>query len=152
MAGFYGTFENKVDQKGRVSVPAPFRQNLNVMAAFPSHRAEAIEGCTMDYMEQLSGRVSEIELFSETHDDLAFTVFSDTLQLTFDSTGRIQLSEGLRAHAGISDRAAFVGLGHMFQIWEPAKLVAHKAAARARAREKKITLPSPGNSSDGGSR
>ena len=149
MAGFFGTFENKVDQKGRVSVPAPFRQNLTGMAAFPSHRAEAIEGCTMDFMEQLVARVAEIDLFSETHDDLALTVFSDTQQLSFDSTGRVQLPESLRAHASITDRAAFVGLGPMFQIWEPSQLARHKAAARERARDNKSTIPAPGTSGGG---
>lgn len=149
MAGFFGTFENKVDQKGRVSVPAVFRQNLHGMAAFPSHRAEAIEGCTMDYMEELVSRVSEIDLFSEAHDDLAMTVFSDTQILSFDSTGRVQLPETLRHHAGITDKAAFVGLGPMFQIWEPARLAEHKAAARERARLNKSAIPAPGGGGSG---
>jgi MraZ protein len=149
VARFYGTFENKVDQKGRVSVPAAFRQHLTAMAAFPSHRAEAIEGCPMEYMDELVARVSEIDLFSDAHDDLAMTVFSDTQPLTFDSTGRVQLPESLRLHAGITDKAAFVGLGTMFQIWEPSKLAEHKAAARERARRNKSAIPAPGSGGGG---
>lgn len=146
MAIFIGTFENKVDAKGRVSVPAAFRQALaglpfNGIAAFRSHRADAIEGCGMDFMEQMIARVSEIDLFSETHDDLATTIFSDSQQLAFDSTGRIQLPEIFRQHAGIGDKAAFVGMGQLFQIWEPRALERHKASARERAREKRMTLP-----------
>lgn len=157
MAGFFGTYENKVDAKGRVSVPSVFRQILAgpAFTAFPSHRAEAIEGCTVDFMEQLSARVSEIDFFSETQDDLSMTVFSDSQQLSFDSTGRVQLPELFRAHAGISDRAAFVGLGPIFQIWEPEKLARHKVEARQRARDKRLTIPAPGSGvpgSAGGSR
>jgi MraZ protein len=155
VAIFIGTFENKVDAKGRVSVPAQFRQALaglpySGIAAFRSHRADAIEGCGMDFMEQMIARVSEIDLFSETHDDLATTIFSDSQQLPFDSTGRIMLPEAFRAHAGITDRAAFVGMGQLFQIWEPAKLEAHKAAARERARDKRMTLPAAGAAQGGG--
>jgi MraZ protein len=155
VAIFIGTFENKVDQKGRVSVPAQFRQALagqafNGIAAFRSHRADAVEACGMDFMEQMIARASEIDLFSETHDDLATTIFSDSQQLGFDSTGRIMLPDSFRTHAGIADRAAFVGMGQLFQIWEPEKLEAHKAAARQRARQQRLTLPAPGNSGGGG--
>ena len=146
MAVFIGTFENKVDQKGRVSVPAVFRQTLaglsfNGIVAFRSHRADAIEGCGMDFMEQMIARVSEIDLFSETHDDLATTIFSDSQQLPFDGTGRIMLPQGFREHAGITDKAAFVGKGPIFQIWEPGRLQAHKDEARDRARSQGLTLP-----------
>ena len=149
MAGFYGTYENKVDAKGRVSVPAVFRQILAgpSFAAFPSHRVEAIEGFSIDFMDHLSARVSEIDFFSQ--DDLSMTVFSDSQQLTFDSTGRVQLPEGFRSHAGITDRAAFVGLGPTFQIWEPARLARHKVEARQRARDKRLTIPAPGSSGGG---
>src|SRR3546814_19771945 len=80
-------------------------------------------------MEQLNARVQDIALFSETHDDLATTIFAESQQLPFDSTGRIQLPEPLRDHAGIGDKAAFVGMGTLFRIWEPGRLRAPKAAA-----------------------
>ena len=149
MAVFIGTFENKVDQKGRVSVPAVFRQTLaglsfNGIVAFRSHRADAIEGCGMDFMEQMISRVSEIDLFSETHDDLATTIFSDSQQLPFDGTGRIMLPQGFRDHAGVTDRAAFVGMGQLFQIWQPDALERHKAEARSRARSQRLTIPAGG--------
>ncbi|MGF1593615.1 MAG: division/cell wall cluster transcriptional repressor MraZ [Kiloniellaceae bacterium] len=147
---FMGTYENKVDQKGRVSLPAAFRTALAGLSfqgivAFPSHRADAIEGCGIDFMEQLNARVQEFALFSETHDDLATTIFAESHQLPFDSTGRIILPEDFRVHAGIADKAAFVGMGDLFQIWEPGRLAVHKAAARQRAREQRLTLPHPGN-------
>ncbi len=55
MAVFIGTFENKVDRKGRVSVPAQFRQTLAAQSfqgivAFRSYRADAIEACGFDFM------------------------------------------------------------------------------------------------------
>jgi MraZ protein len=51
-----------------------------------------------------------------------------------DSEGRIVLGERLRALLGLQDEAAFVGLGHKFQIWEPKRFAAHFEEAKARAR------------------
>ncbi len=143
---FIGTFENKVDRKGRVSVPATFRQALatqsyNGIIAFRSYRADAIEACGMDFIEKLNERVSSYDFFSETQDDLATMIFADSLQLPFDSEGRIILPAPLMEHAGITERAAFVGKGRQFQIWQPAALEDQKAQARARARQQGLTVP-----------
>ena len=145
MAVFFGTFENKVDRKGRVSVPAAFRQALAGSAfqgivARPSYRNGAVEACDLEFMEQLNASVAANELYSEAHDDLAFTIFADSYRLPFDGEGRIILLPALIEHAGISDRAGFVGVGSSFQIWEPQALTQAKTDARARARDKGLTL------------
>ncbi len=160
MAVFIGTFENKVDLKGRVSVPAQFRQTLagqsfpnqsfQGIVAFRSYRAAAIEACGIDFMERLNDGISTMDLFSDAHDDLAATIFADSQQLSFDGDGRIMLPALLVEHAGITERAAFVGKGSIFQIWEPAALEAHMDEARARARSQGLTLPLRPN--DGGGR
>ncbi len=146
VAVFIGTFENKVDSKGRVSVPAQFRQILagqsfQGIVAFRSYRVAAIEACGIDFMERLNDGMATMDLFSDAHDDLAATIFADSQQLPFDGDGRIILPAQLVAHAGISERAAFVGKGPIFQIWEPAALEAHMDEARARARSQGLTLP-----------
>lgn len=142
---FIGTHENKVDRKGRVSVPASFRQVLapqsfTGIVAFPSYRAPAIEACGMSFMERLNQSVAEVDLFSEQHDELALSIFAASHQLPFDVDGRVILPAELIETAGITDRAAFVGKGDMFQIWEPGALKQHLATARDRAREKGLTL------------
>jgi len=153
VAVFFGTFENKVDRKGRVSVPAPFRQALSRSAyqgiiARASHRTDAIEGFDLEFMEKLNNSVSANPLYSDTHEDLSMTIFGESYQLAFDSEGRIILPPALVEHAGIEDQAGFVGMGSMFQIWQPDTLRRQKAEARARARDKGLTLPL--RNSDGG--
>jgi MraZ protein len=148
-----GTFENKVDRKGRVSVPAPFRQSLATssyqgIVAFRSHRSDAVESCDIEFMNQLNGRADALDLFSDEHDDLVFTLFADAFQLPFDGEGRIILPPALATHATITDRAAFVGKGNTFQIWQPETLAERKEDVRARARAQGISLPR----GDGGSR
>ena len=142
---FIGTFENKVDRKGRVSVPASFRQILATSAfqgivAFRYHTLNAVEACGLEFLELLDQGISDYELFSEDHDALAFSLFGDSHQLPFDGEGRIILPPVLTKITGIADRAAFVGKGRTFQIWEPEALKTQKAEAHAHARARNLTL------------
>ena len=142
MALFLDTFINKVDRKGRVSVPAPFRAALSgqALVGFPSFKYPAIQCAGLDFMAELNSRMSQVDLFSDEHDDLTATLFADTKQLPLDGEGRIILPPGLAEHAAIGEAAAFVGRGPHFEIWEPAAFEQYKAEARRRALEKGRTL------------
>lgn len=150
MSVFIGTFENKVDRKGRVSVPAPFRQILATSAyqgiiAFRYHTPNALEACSLEFMERLVQGVSDFELFSEEHDDLAFNIFAESRQLPFDGEGRVILPPALLEITGIDGQAAFVGKGQTFQIWEPGALQNRKVQARSRTQNLTLRLrPSDG--------
>jgi len=142
MALFLDTFINKIDRKGRVSVPAPFRAALGgqTLVAFPSFKYPAVQCAGLDFMAQLNASMSQVDLFSDEHDDLTATLFADTKQLPFDGEGRIVLPPALAEHAAIGETAAFVGRGPHFEIWEPKAFEAYKAEARRRALEKGRTL------------
>ncbi|MBX6321627.1 MAG: division/cell wall cluster transcriptional repressor MraZ [Rhodospirillaceae bacterium] len=149
MALFIGTFVNKLDRKGRVSVPAPFRaalagQSFQGVIAFPSFKHPALQCCGMDRMEQLSNGLNQLALFSDEQDDLATTIFAESRQLPFDpEEGRIVLPTSLIEHAGLGEAAAFVGLGPIFEIWDPEAYERRRAAARQRARDMGLTLKLP---------
>jgi MraZ protein len=143
---FFSTFVNKVDRKGRVSVPATFRAALEGSSfpgviLFRSFRLAALDGSGIDRMEELSARIDALDEFSEDREALA-SIFADAQQLPFDGEGRIILPEALSAHAGITETAAFVGLGRTFQIWEPQSFEKHQQDLRERARRQGTTLPS----------
>lgn len=145
MALFLSTFVNKVDRKGRVSVPATFRaalvnQSFNGIVAFRSFKHPTIDGSGMDRLEMMSASLETVEQFSEDYDSLA-AIFAEAQQLAFDGEGRIVLSESLIDHAGITESAAFVGLGPTFQIWEPERHKVHQAEMRERAKRQGVTLP-----------
>ena len=148
MALFLSTFVNKVDRKGRVSVPASFRaalagQSFLGIIAYRSFKLPCVEGSGIDHMEAMSGRVDQMGQFSDSSDN-ASVIFSDAQQLPFDGEGRIMLPQVLAEHAGISEHAAFVGQGKTFQIWEPERFKAHQNELRERARRQGVTLPPPG--------
>jgi len=145
VALFIDTFVNRIDRKGRVSVPAPYRamlagENFQGIVAFRSFRYAAIHCASMSWMQGLGADVSQADLFSDEHDDLTATLFADSKQLPFDGEGRILLPPAFAAHGGIGEAAAFVGRGPFFEIWEPAALERHKEEARRRALEKGRTL------------
>ena len=143
---FLDTFVNKVDAKGRVSVPASFRaavqgQSFHGIVLFPSFKAPALEGSGIDRIEKLAASLDNYDVFSDEQDDLAATIFSQAKQLGFDGDGRVILPAELAAHAGIDGRCAFVGRGPTFQIWNPDTFEAWRAEAAERARSRGMTVP-----------
>lgn len=121
---FMDTILNKVDAKGRVSLPADYRaivkETGSEIVCYRSLSYPCIEGCLEDLLDKLATQMEDsLDFFSETQDDLSNLVFGDAKRYPFDSTGRIMLSEKLLKHAQITDSAVFVGKGRKFQIWNP---------------------------------
>ena len=143
MAIFVGTHVNKVDSKGRVSVPAEFRALLGeptTFFAFPSFLHLGIECVNDTFMEALSKDVGELDLFSDEQDNLSDLIFASSHTLSVDGDGRIVLPEPLRLHAKIDGQSAFVGKGKTFQIWNPSEHNEFQRHARQRARADRLVL------------
>jgi MraZ protein len=143
---FLSTFVNKIDRKGRVSVPAVFRaaladQSFGGVVLFPAINTRALEGSGMDRLEELSARIDALPEFSPDRDALS-SIFADAQPVPFDGEGRIILPPELCEHAGIvlEGGVAFVGAGRTFQVWDAGRFEQHQQERRARARG--ITLPS----------
>ncbi|NVK20187.1 MAG: division/cell wall cluster transcriptional repressor MraZ [Methylocystaceae bacterium] len=146
MALFVGRHLNKIDKKGRTSVPKPFRasfddQSFRGMYAYPSFKFPAIAACGEEFMTLLSDSLTaETDFFSDDQDDLATVILENSTQLSFDGEGRVIIPQDLLDHAGITDQALFVGRGREMFIWEPAAYEAHSKAAFERAKATKRTL------------
>ena len=142
MTSFLSTFENKVDRKGRVSVPAPFRtalagESFQGIIAYPSMADRAaIDAFGRSVLEELNRRRFDrtmqdgnFEAALLGGDSVVDTIMALAHELPFDSEGRIVLPASLAEPAGISDRATFVGRGSRFQIWAPEAYARHEKAA-----------------------
>ena len=152
MSQFLGTHQNRLDAKGRVSVPASFRAGLRALAGEaesggvalvlrPSHKHACIEAWPPSTFDALAAPLERLDLFSEDHDDMASALYADAFPVESDKEGRIVLPEALLAHAGISGGVTFMGLGRIFQIWQPEAAEKRREEARERARAKRLTLP-----------
>ncbi len=142
---FLATFVNKVDVKGRVSVPAKFReilegQGVRAVFARASTSGPAIVAGGQDWMALLHADVDAHDPSSEIHDDFAYTLLGDTVELNLDSEGRVGFTDELMRHAGLEEAAAFVGMGHYFEVWEPRALELRKVQARRATAERRGLL------------
>ena len=142
---FLSSFENKIDKKGRVSVPANFRSHLNSLGyngfiTYPSFNHPALEACSQDRIEKLSSTIDSLNPFEEKRDFFATSILSDSENLQFDTEGRISISSKLLKHANIRNNILFVGLGKTFQIWEPKNFEKFKNFARKKAYQNRSYL------------
>lgn len=133
---FMDTITNKVDAKGRVSLPSDYRAIVKELSTeivcYRSLSAPCIEGCLEDSLDKLATEIeNSTDFFSETQDNLTNLIFGDAKRFPFDSTGRIVLTEKLLQHAEITDSAVFVGKGRKFQIWNPKNWAKEEARIRA---------------------
>ncbi len=142
MERFVSTFENKIDAKGRVSVPAPFRAVLERDAynagtsggiyCYPSLDAPALDAGGERLAQKIDQLLSGLPDYSDERDELSVALYGDVQVLTIDGDGRIVIPQELRGHANLAGRVTFVGLGDKFQIWSPDEF----AERRRQAREK----------------
>ncbi|MBP9877155.1 MAG: division/cell wall cluster transcriptional repressor MraZ [Alphaproteobacteria bacterium] len=145
MTLFLSTYNNKIDKKGRVSVPASFRSALPAndfqgVIVFRSLHHEALEACTLSHMQTLSENLDKLDIDPEEKDLIATTIFGGSVQLSFDTEGRIILPAEMIEFAGIAEQVAFVGRSNTFQIWEPARLKEYQDMAREQAKKRGLRL------------
>ena len=146
MSLFVGRHENKIDKKGRVSVPKLFRsvvqqRGFQGIYVFPSFKHPALEACSEEFLIRITNSIDDHhDLFSDEQDDLTAIILESAHFLAFDPEGRIVLPPELREHAGITSEALFVGRGDRVRIWEPAAYQANHTKAFDRARASGATL------------
>ncbi len=135
---FISTVVNKLDAKGRVSVPAPFRQVLAQQSfrgfyCFPSFVHPALEGFGEDMLAEIQSRLTGDPFFSDDFDARAQAIIGESQLMNIDEQGRISLPEEFIAHARIKDRVLFTGMIKKFQIWDPEVFEPIRTARIARA-------------------
>ena len=119
-------------------MPATFRSHLSSLGysgfiSYPSFNYSALEACSQDRIEKLSKLIDSLNPFEEKRDFFATSILSESVNLQFDTEGRVSLSEKLIKHAKIKNNILFVGLGKTFQIWEPNIFEKFKIEAKKKA-------------------
>ena len=142
---FLSTYENRIDKKGRVSVPASFRSYLsnlgyNGVICFPSFNNLCIEAWPQDRIEKISNAIDALNPFDEKKDFFATSILSESINLQFDSEGRISLTTKLLKHAKIKNSMLFIGQGKTFQIWKPAIFEKFKVSAKKKSNINRSSL------------
>ena len=142
---FVSKFFNKIDKKGRISLPSSFRNVLpknsrNEIILYRSIKSHSIEGSGVGRLNEIARRINNLDFFSEDYDDFSTSIFSEIVPTNIDKEGRFVIPEDLKAYANIKTEAAFFGQGHFFQIWEPKNGLKNNVTSRKRLLEQKKSL------------
>ena len=134
---FLSTFENRIDKKGRLSVPAPFRAVLerrrDPLFLFKSLTESCLEGCGAERIEQIVDAIDSMDSLSSEVATLQ-TMLSSAQEMKLDAEGRIMLSADFIEFAELDEIALYAGIGRSFQIWLPDRYRSREANARTRAK------------------
>ena len=142
---FVSKYINKIDKKGRVSLPSSFRNvlpkaNRNEIILYKSIKTPSIEGCGIGRLEEIAKRINNLDFFSDDHDDFSASIFSEIISINLDKEGRFLIPEELKNYANIKTEAAFFGQGHFFQIWETNNGLRNIEKSRTRLLKEKKSL------------
>jgi MraZ protein len=137
MDRFLSNAVNRIDAKGRVSVPAHFRMVLQKRGYHDLYALRTLDTPSMDVggpdlLDRFEARIATEDPLAGAADDISFFCHGDGTFLKLDQDGRILMTDFIREHTGIGSEAAFLGRGNFFQIWEPERLRAHGAEVRSR--------------------
>ncbi|MCG8623559.1 MAG: division/cell wall cluster transcriptional repressor MraZ [Proteobacteria bacterium] len=126
MVLFTSTYENKLDKKGRVSVPARYRAVLDAahepLFITCSLKNPCLEGMPQSRLQRIATTLDGMDMMADKRALLEF-ILSQAQEMRPDSEGRIVLDDHFIAHANLrdSETVQFVGVGGMFQIWKPSE-------------------------------
>lgn len=145
MDQFVSNFTNRIDGKGRVSVPASFRsiltsQGFDGLFCYPSLDTDALEAGGRPLVESIHELIDALIPYSDERNQLSHVLLGDGVTLSIDQDGRVTLPDQLRAHASLDKEVVFVGTGDKFFMWSPVHYASYRAEARTRARELKPFL------------
>ncbi len=139
MDRFLSHFTHRFDAKGRISIPAPFRQALvkdgfEGVYAYPSLDAPALDCGGLKLLAEIDALLASLPPFSPARDAFATALLGTSEILRMDSEGRVTLDDRVKTSLGLDHEAVFVGQGHKFQIWAPPRFATYLEAARERVR------------------
>tara|TARA_B100001250_G_C19693776_1_gene741558 strand:- start:570 stop:1037 length:468 start_codon:yes stop_codon:yes gene_type:complete len=142
---FVSTFVNKIDKKGRVSLPSMYRSALpkehkNEIILSKSLRNKAIEGLSILRVKEIASRINNLDFFSDEHEDFTTSIFSEMLLTNIDKEGRFLIPDKLKEFANIKNEVTFVGQGYYFQIVNPKFAIDLQDKSRTRLNLNKKTL------------
>jgi MraZ protein len=146
MTLFLSKYINKIDKKGRVSVPSSFRgvlseqSSFSGIVAYPSFVNNCIEACGLNRIKYLNKAIDMLDPYSEEREAFATAILSGSVQLAFDSEGRITIPEELLAGANLTEQICFVGKGETFELWEPQTFELYLEKSRELAKSKRALL------------
>ena len=118
---FLGEYEHNMDDKGRLAIPARFREELGEGVVVTRGFDRCLMGFPRPIWEQLAQQVSGLSLGQGEARNLRRLLFSGAADMQLDRQGRILIPQNLREYAGLGDQVIVAGLNTHFEIWANAR-------------------------------
>ncbi len=125
ISSFKGSFEHQLDEKGRVSLPAGFRQvlaqkeiNSVVVTNFICDGARCLDGFALDDWQNFETKLKTKSRFDPQIRKLENFYLSRAVECVVDVAGRINIPMQLRTYAGFEKKVVFAAALHGFRIWD----------------------------------
>ncbi len=136
---FLSTHEKQLDAKRRLQAPQEFRTAENGAATglycFPSIEADCLEAGGEGFVAAYRAFIDSIPFGDPFRAAMESQFYGGLKQLSYDTAGRITLTEALVERGGLTSDVVMVGLGDRFQIWDRARWREHEAEQRKLAQQ-----------------
>ena len=117
---FYGKYNHSLDSKGRLIVPAKFRQKAEEKFFVTAGIESCLYGFTEVEWKSFEEKLRALPFAMESARKMVRRFFSMTAETTCDKLGRIHLTSSLLEYAAISSDVYIIGAGARFEIWDRA--------------------------------
>ena len=139
MNRFLSNATNRIDAKGRVSVPSIFRavlaqRDIRELYCFQDFVFPAISIGGPDLLDRFERQIASEDPFSPAANQMSLLIHGGGVFMKLDSEGRLMVTDFIRDFTGISAEVTFVGRADHFQLWAPQTFEAVQAAARTERR------------------
>lgn len=114
---FLGEFEHSIDDKGRVAIPARFREDLAEGMVLTRGFDQCLQAFPRQVWQQLAQKVSSLSLGSPEARNLRRILFSNAAEVEVDRQGRILVPQNLREYAGLAEQVVITGMDTFFELW-----------------------------------
>jgi MraZ protein len=130
---FYGEFDYKIDEKGRVPVPPRFRNELKDGVVLAPGPEKCITAYTLTEWKKLAATLTGGTLTRSKMRRLSRAIFSTAFSTKIDNQGRIAIPAPLREHAEIVDDVVVAGVNNSLEIWNKAHWEEEKEISQEQA-------------------
>ncbi|TCL74980.1 MraZ protein [Rhizobium sp. BK251] len=135
MDRFLSNATNRIDAKGRVSVPAAFRsvlarRNIQELYCFQDFVFPAISAGGPELLERFERQIGAADPFAPDANQMSLLIHGGGVFMKFDAEGRLMVTDFIRDFTGITNEVTFVGRADHFQLWRPEAFQAAQAQAR----------------------
>jgi len=130
---FFGEFEYKIDEKGRVPLPPRFRGELKEGVVLTPGVEECITAYPLSEWKKLAATLTTGSVTRSKLRRLNRAIFATAFNLNIDGQGRIALPLPLREHAEIEDEVIIAGANNYLEVWNKDKWLKEKALSQEQA-------------------